>query len=282
MVNRKKKLSKKRLKREKLIPLLPNIITTCSMTLGLASIMQSLQILSAKVTPGFPLDKLHDKFWWAAGFIALAIVFDMLDGKIARALGSESKFGVSYDSLSDMVSFGVAPAVLVYVWCLMNTGEMGLMALLLYIVCVALRLARFNIQVNDEEKHSFSGLPSPMAAGLMFAPIMLLADFHRLPTQEIVWYYLTLPPIVGILMVSNIPYRKIYTLKMKGQFNVLVIAAIIITAVASNPSAMVIIIVYSYFLSGLGIYVYNFIKKRSTWEKSEAEKKYTNSVNPKT
>lgn len=280
MVNRKKKLSRKNLQRERLIPLLPNIITTCSMALGLASIAQSLEILSAKVTADLPLDQLHDKFWWAAGFIALAIVFDMLDGKIARALGSESKFGISYDSLSDMVSFGVAPAVLVYVWCLMDAGKMGLMALLLYIVCAALRLARFNVQVDNEEKYNFSGLPSPMAAGLMFAPIMLFADFHHVPTQEIIWLYLLLPPVVGIVMVSNIPYRKIYTLKMKAQFNVLVIAAIIISAVVSNPSAMVILIVYLYFLSGLGIYVFNFIKNRKALKISEVEKEHTDLSSP--
>ena len=213
MVDRKKRLSGKRLRREKLIPLLPNIITTGSLTLGLASIMESLRILSIKAIPGTPLDQIYSKFWWAGGFIAVAIVLDMLDGRVARAIGSESKFGIFYDSLSDLVSFGVAPGVLVYVWCLMDAGKLGLMALLFYIVCVALRLARFNIQAQDEEKYSFSGLPSPMAAGLMFAPVMLLSEFSRQSTQEIVWYYLILSPFIGLVMVSDIPYRKISELK---------------------------------------------------------------------
>lgn len=178
MAHRKNRLSRKnlKLKKEKLIPLFPNIITTGSLTLGLASIMSSLQILSIKSVPGADLEQLFGKFWWAASFIGLAIVFDMLDGKVARALGSDSKFGVSYDSLSDLVSFGIAPAVLLYVWCLADAGKMGLMALLFYIICTALRLARFNIQAQKEEKYNFSGLPSPMAAGLMFAPVMLFQN----------------------------------------------------------------------------------------------------------
>ena len=264
MVHRKKRLSRKSLQKEKLVPLLPNIITTGSLTLGLASIMKSLQILSIKVIPGTPPDQIYSTFWWAAAFIAGAIVLDMLDGRVARALGSESKFGISYDSLSDLVSFGVAPGVLIYVWCLMDAGKLGLMALLFYIVCVALRLARFNLQANDEEKYNFMGLPSPLAAGVMFAPVMLLSEFKMIPTSGVIWFYLIISPVIGLIMVSDIPYRKFSELKMKGPFNMLVIAAIIISAVISNPSIMVMIIVYSYFLLGLVTYVYNFVYKKET------------------
>jgi len=271
MVNRKKRLSRKSLQKEKLIPLLPNIITTGSLTLGLASIMKCLQILSIKVVPGTPINEIYSKFWWAAAFIAGAIVLDMLDGRVARALRSESRFGISYDSLSDLVSFGVAPGVLIYVWCLMDAGKLGLMALLFYIVCVALRLARFNIQAQDEEKYNFSGLPSPMAAGLMFAPVMFLSEFGWSPTREIIWYYLILSPFIGLIMVSDIPYRKFSELKMKGPFNMLVVAAIVISAIISNPSIMVIIIVYTYFFLGLVTYVYNIAKYRETSENESAD-----------
>ena len=271
MVDRKKRLSRKRLQKEKLIPLLPNIITTGSLTLGLASIMKSLQILSIKVIPGTPVDQIYSMFWWAAAFIAGAIVLDMLDGRVARALGSESRFGISYDSLSDLVSFGVAPGVLIYVWCLMDAGKLGLMALLFYIVCVALRLARFNIQANDLEKYNFFGLPSPIAAGMMFAPVMLLSEFNMSPGSTVIWFYLIASPVFGLIMVSDIPYRKFSELKMKGPFNMLVIAAIIISAVISNPSIMVIILVYSYFLLGLITYVYNFMKKKEAARDNAAD-----------
>ncbi len=283
MAHRKNRLSRKnlKLKKEKLIPLFPNIITTGSLTLGLASIMSSLQILSIKSVPGADLEQLFGKFWWAASFIGLAIVFDMLDGKVARALGSDSKFGVSYDSLSDLVSFGIAPAVLLYVWCLADAGKMGLMALLFYIICTALRLARFNIQAQKEEKYNFSGLPSPMAAGLMFAPVMLFSEFNRIPTQEVVWYYLILAPLAGIIMVSNIPYRKFLELKLKGQFNTLVIVAIIISAIVSNPSAMVLIIVYLYFLLGIATYIYNFSRDRRGLKKPLSEQEVLDASKPK-
>ena len=271
MVNREKRLSRKRLQKEKLIPLLPNIITTGSLTLGLASIMKSLQILSIKVIPGTPVDQIYSMFWWAAAFIAGAIVLDMLDGRVARALGSESRFGISYDSLSDLVSFGVAPGGLIYVWCLMDAGKLGLMALLFYIVCVALRLARFNIQANDLEKYNFFGLPSPIAAGMMFAPVMLLSEFNMSPGSTVIWFYLIASPVFGLIMVSDIPYRKFSELKMKGPFNMLVIAAIIISAVISNPSIMVIILVYSYFLLGLITYVYNFMKKKEAARDNAAD-----------
>ena len=264
MADGKKRLGRKSLKKEKLVPLLPNIITTGSLTLGLASIMKSLQILSVKVIPGTPPELVFSKFWWAAAFIGVAIVLDMLDGRVARALGSESRFGISYDSLSDLVSFGVAPGVLVYVWCLMDSGKLGLMALLFYIVCVALRLARFNIQAQDVEKYNFTGLPSPMAAGLLFAPVMLLSEFNHVPSREVVWFYLAALPVIGIIMVSDIPYRKFSELKMRGHFNILVIAAIIISAVISNPSVMVTLLVYSYFILGLATFLYNHLKKSET------------------
>ena len=193
----------------------------------------------------------------------------MFDGKLARILRSESRFGISYDSLSDLVSFGVAPGVLIYVWLLMDSGKLGLMALLFYVVCVALRLARFNIQSQDIEKYSFSGLPSPMAAGLMFAPALLFAEFRLDLAKEFEWFYLLAAPIIGLVMVSDIPYKKLPELKVKGQFNVLVIAAIIISAVISNPAIMIAILVYSYFFFGIVTYAIQHIKKEQKTQQSD-------------
>ena len=269
MAKRRKRISRERLQKEKLIPLLPNIITTGSLTLGLASVMTSLNIVAIKVVDGYSTDLIYRKLWWAALFIGVAIVLDMLDGKLARMLGSESKFGVSYDSLSDLVSFGVAPGVLVYVWLLMDWGKLGLMALLFYIVCVALRLARFNIQSNDVEKYNFTGLPSPMGAGLMFSPALLFSEFRMLPSDEFVWFYLLAAPIIGLVMVSDIPYNKLPQLKMRGQFNILVIAAIIITAVISNPAIMITMLAYSYFFFGIVMFLIKHAKKEHVLDSTE-------------
>ena len=270
MVNRKK-LRRESIRKEVLIPLLPNIITTGALTLGLASIMKSLNILSLKMIPNTPVEDLNIKFWWAAALIGFAIILDMLDGRVARALGSESRFGISYDSLSDLVSFGVAPGVLIYVWVLMGAGKLGLMALLFYIVCAALRLARFNIQAEDREKYHFTGLPSPMAAGMLFAPVMLLSEFNIVPTREIVWFYLFISPVIGIIMVSDIPYNKFSNLTRRGQFNILVIAAILISAIITNPSIMVTLIVYIYFIAGLVTYIVRQIKNKKSVSKSTSD-----------
>lgn len=253
---------RKRIKREKLIPIVPNLLTTAGLILGLASIMASLEIVAISNYSDFSSEKIFMKFWWASAFIGFAVVMDMFDGKVARALGSSSKFGTSYDSLSDLVSFGVAPAILVYVWCLMSFGKLALMAVFFYVVCAALRLARFNIQSRNTEKYHFTGLPSPMAAGLILAPILLFSEFAITPGSSSTLFYLFLTPLLGLIMVSDIPYKKLPSFNNVGQFNVLVIGAIIITAVITNPGIMVAIVTISYFLLGISMSLYNQVKKR--------------------
>lgn len=261
---------KKRIKRENLIPIVPNLLTTAGLILGLASIMASLEIVTIANYTEFSSDGIFMKFWWASAFIGFAVIMDMFDGKVARALGSSSRFGTSYDSLSDLVSFGVAPAVLVYVWCLMSFGKLALMAVFFYVVCAALRLARFNIQSKSSERYHFTGLPSPMAAGLILAPILLFSEFSIIPGDISTFFYLFLTPFLGLIMVSDIPYRKLPDFNNVGQFNVLVIGAIIITAVITNPGIMVALVTTSYFLLGISLSVFNQVKKRVV-SKKESE-----------
>lgn len=255
MPSKRRKVRNRKSKKERLIPILPNIITTASLALGLASIMTSIKIVDLLSSGAGYNDEVFRKFWWASAFIAISVVMDMLDGKLARALGSESSFGLSYDSLSDLISFGVAPGVLIYVWVLMGTGNLGLMSLLFYIVCVALRLARFNVQSSDVEKFTFTGLPSPMGAGLMFAPVMLFSEFDIFPGGMTMWFYLFAAPVAGLVMVSDIPYRKFPRTRIKGQFNILVVSAIIISAIISNPGIIVTSVVYIYFILGIATFL---------------------------
>ncbi|MGH7885040.1 MAG: CDP-diacylglycerol--serine O-phosphatidyltransferase [Thermodesulfobacteriota bacterium] len=262
MAKLEKKDIRNRINKEKLIPIVPNLLTTSGLILGLASIMTSLEIVTLTGYSDFSSEKIFMKFWWASAFIGFAVIMDMFDGKVARALKSSSKFGTSYDSLSDLVSFGVAPAVLIYVWCLMSFGKLALMAIFFYVVCAALRLARFNIQSKDAEKDNFTGLPSPMAAGLILAPILLFSEFHIAPAGNMTLYYLFATPILGLIMVSDIPYKKFPDFSNVGQFNVLVIGAIIITAVITNPGIMVAIVTTSYFLLGLSTFIFDQFKKR--------------------
>ena len=128
------------------MPVLPNVFTTGNLSFGLLSILTSIEIASAMGAGTASEAWVFRRFWWAGAFIVISFFFDTLDGRLARFIKHESSFGLSYDSISDIVSFGVAPAVLIYVWTLMDKGKLGLMAVIVYVVCAALRLARFNVQ----------------------------------------------------------------------------------------------------------------------------------------
>ncbi len=236
------------------MPVLPNLFTTGNLFCGLLSIMTSIEVIVAVSEGGASEEWVFRRFWWAAAFLVISAFLDMLDGKLARFFKHESKFGLSYDSLSDLVSFGVAPAVLIYTWALMGSGKIGLMAVLFYVVCAALRLARFNVQSSNEEKYHFTGLPSPAAAGLMIAPVLLLSALNVIPDSRVIWFFLLGSPLVGLLMVSNIPYSKRPYFNLGGPFNALVVAAIIFAAAITHPEIMFIFIVYLYALIGIILY----------------------------
>ncbi len=253
---------KKKSGRYRMMPILPNLLTTGSLFLGLLSIMTSIQIAALSQVQDTTSEWFYRKFWWASAFIGIAGLLDLFDGRIARILKSQSNFGLSYDSLSDLVSFGVAPGVLVYVWTLMGSGKLGLMVALFYIVCTALRLARFNVQSGNREKAAFTGLPSPVAGGLLFSPVLLYSEFKIASDENMMWFYLILAPFVGLLMVSDVPYWKNLRLKWAKPFNVLVVAAILLAAVITNPEIMVLLLVYLYSLIGLLLYIVSQLKEK--------------------
>lgn len=242
----------------RLVPILPNLITTLGLALGLASVVASISVLdSADVSRQW----VFRRFWWAAALIGMAVVVDMLDGRMARVLKSESRFGASYDSLSDLVSFGVAPAVLLYAWGLSEYGKIGFMSMLFYVVCAALRLARFNVQFATKEKRMFTGLPSPMAAGLVFSPILLMSEFQMAPADIARFFYLFFVPVVGLVMVSEVPCRKFPEFARIGPFSTLVTGAIVVTALVTNPGIVAVAISYGYFLMELGVCAWRLGRK---------------------
>lgn len=248
-----------------MMPLIPNLITTGNLFFGLLSIMTSIQVINTVSGDNFDQAFFFRKYWWAAAFIGISAFLDMLDGKLARIIRSESKFGVSYDSLSDLVSFGIAPAILVYTWTLIDYGKLALMVVLFYVVCTALRLARFNIQSDNIEKYKFSGLPSPMAAGVIASPVLLFCEINILPNDLTMWAYLVLAPIIGILMVSDIPYWK-FPRRIKSPFNALVTLSIITAAIMTVPEFMILIIAYTYTSAGLIIYLIRLLRKKQPSE----------------
>jgi len=242
------------------MPVLPNLFTTGNLFCGLLSIMTSIEVIVASSAGEASEEWILRRFWWAGAFIVISAFLDMLDGKLARFFNHESKFGLSYDSLSDLVSFGVAPSVLIYSWVLMGSGKIGLMAVLFYVVCTALRLARFNVQSGNEEKFSFTGLPSPAAAGLMVSPVMLLTALSIVSDSRVVWYFLVAAPVIGLLMVSNVRYTKRPYINLGGPFNALVVAAILLAAVTTHPEIMFIFIVYLYAVVGVVYYAIKQLK----------------------
>ena len=188
----------------------------------------------------------------AAPFIGIAIVLDMLDGRIARLTGTASDFGVELDSLADAISFGVAPAILAYTWGLSELGRLGSMAGFLFLSAAALRLARFNIQsAAGGDKRYFVGMPSPAAAGVIASTVYVYP--YPLQDYRAALGVLALVLLPALLMVSTIRFRSFKTidLQMRRPYTVLLLIALGILAVNVHPPAVLVAMAYTYLASGL-------------------------------
>ncbi len=229
----KKKFNRDRFRRG--IYLLPNLFTTLNMFCGFYAAIAAID----------------GKFIAAAYAIVIAGIFDNLDGKIARATHSTSQFGVEFDSLADLVSFGVAPGLMMYLWALSPLGRIGWLAAFLFVVCGALRLARFNTQVGTVSSGYFTGLPIPAGAGINAVVVLF---YHRLGYGEPInpMVALILLYCLSFLMVSTIKYPsfKKSALFRNKNFNVLVTAILILIFIAAQPSIGLFIIGMVYLVSG--------------------------------
>ena len=221
------------------IYLLPSVLTTFGMFAGFYSIISSI----------------NGDFTIAAISILIAMFWDTLDGRVARLTNTQSAFGAEYDSLADLVSFGLAPALLVYQWTLYELGRFGWLAAFVYLACAALRLARFNIQVGIADKRYFQGLPSPAAAGVIASMIWLkIWTFASFDSDVIsLGYYLGagITILCGLLMVSNIRY---YSFKefdsKKATFRFLLIVILSLIILVSKPNIILFTGFFVYLLSG--------------------------------
>jgi CDP-diacylglycerol--serine O-phosphatidyltransferase len=237
--------------------LLPNLITTGGLFAGFYGIVATM----------------NGDYQIAAWFILISAVFDALDGKVARLTGTTSRFGVEYDSLVDVVSFGVAPGLLMYSWALQSFGKFGWLAAFLYVVCGALRLARFNIQVNTVESRRFVGLPIPAAAGMVASCVLLFYHLGGSGTIRKVSVVLLIY-VLAYLMVSNHSYHsfKDPELVKRQPFSFLVLAIIFIIVIVAQPEIMLFSIASIYVASGpLGSVVKYFRRKAPQEEPSAAE-----------
>ena len=244
---------KKKLRRG--IFILPNIFTSLNLFCGFFSIIASID----------------GKFITAAVAIIVAGVFDWLDGKIARATNTTSKFGVEYDSLADLISFGLAPGLMMYLWVLKPLGRIGWLAAFLFMACGTLRLARFNTQVGTINNDHFVGLPIPASAGMNAVTVLLCLDLgignNVNPIIILIMLY-----VLSFLMVSTIRYNsfKKPELFKKMNFNVLVATILILIFIAAQPSIALFLLGVAYVTSGPFSFVWHYRKIRQ--KKAEIRK----------
>lgn len=217
------------------IYLLPNLLTTAGLFSGFYAIVGSMK----------------GQFEAAAVAIFVAMIFDGLDGRVARLTNTQSKFGAEYDSMADIVSFGVAPALVAYNWGLSSLGKIGWVAAFIYVACAALRLARFNTTVGTADKRYFQGLASPAAAAVISSMVWVGVEFG-VNGQEFNVIVALVTVITGLLMVSNFRYSSFKDIEWKGRVSfVMILGVVLIFAfVATRPAEVLLVVFALYALSG--------------------------------
>lgn len=222
--------------------LLPNLVTTAALFSGFYAIVAGM----------------NDKFEIAAIAVFVAMILDGLDGRVARWTNTQSEFGEQYDSLSDLVSFGLAPGLVMYQWALadmrdvsLSWGKVGWMAAFIYVACAALRLARFNVQIEEVDKRYFIGLPSPSAAAIVVGMVWMFHD------MDVSGKSIQIPALImiisaGLLMVSNIKYNsfKDFDFKNKVPHLAILVVILIFALIAIDPAKVLFIVFFVYALSG--------------------------------
>ncbi|AWM60698.1 CDP-diacylglycerol--serine O-phosphatidyltransferase [Pseudomonas songnenensis] len=224
------------------IYLLPNLFTTANLFAGFFSIITAI----------------NGNFYVAAATVFVAMVLDSLDGRVARLTNTQSAFGAEYDSLSDMVAFGLAPAVLAYEWALSELGNVGLTVAFIYVACAALRLARFNTQIGKVDKRWFIGLASPAAAGVVAGWVWAVWALDEVGIRGVdlplvlVMLFALMVAAAGLLMVSNIKYHSFKDLDLKGRvpFVAILVVVLVFAVVFSDPPRILLLIFLAYAASG--------------------------------
>ncbi|MFT6977444.1 MAG: CDP-diacylglycerol--serine O-phosphatidyltransferase [Shewanella psychromarinicola] len=217
------------------IYLLPNLFTTAGLFSGFYAVISSM----------------NGHFESAAIAIFIAMICDGLDGRVARLTNTQSDFGAEYDSMADMVSFGMAPAILAYNWALQDLGKIGWLAAFIYCACAALRLARFNTQVGVADKRFFQGLASPAAAALIAGSIWSGTKYEVDPT-DISYIVAIITALTGLLMVSNFRYHSFKEVDWRGKVNFIVMLLLVgvFVIISVEPAIILCLGFYIYALSG--------------------------------
>jgi CDP-diacylglycerol--serine O-phosphatidyltransferase len=223
--------------RKKGIYIVPNLFTSGNLFCGVFAI----------------ISVFNAEYVVASVAVLIAAIFDSLDGKMARFTKTTSRFGVEYDSLADLVSFGVAPGLLIYSWALSSYGRLGWIAVFLFIVCGALRLARFNVQVGTVESSHFVGLPIPAAASLISTMVMFDSYILHVGGEIKPVLILSVTYVLAFLMVSNIRYRSFKNLNLRDRkpFSALIGIILFIIVLSTYPQITLFFVFALYALSGV-------------------------------
>lgn len=227
------------------IYLLPNAFTTANLFCGFFAIVMAMNL----------------KFDQAAVAIFAAMLLDSVDGRVARLTNTQSEFGAQYDSLSDMLSFGAAPALIMYEWSLRGMGKLGWLAAFVYCAGAALRLARFNTNITVVDKRYFQGLPSPAAAALVTGFIWLMDDLRFVGT-DLAWFAWTITLYAGLTMVTNVPFYSFKEINFRKSvpFIAIFVIVLIFVLISSDPPKVLFGMFVLYGLSGYVIYFWRLFK----------------------
>lgn len=239
------------------IYLLPNLFTTAALFAGFYSIVAAM----------------NSKFEAAAIAIFVAMILDGMDGRIARLTNTQSDFGVQYDSLSDMVSFGLAPALVIYVWSLSHLGKLGWLGAFVFAAATALRLARFNTQASSADKRFFQGLPCPAAAALIAGMIWWAVSLEIRDGSSVLFFTFPITVITGILMVSNIRYHSFKQFDLRGRvpFIAGLVVVLIFVLIAIEPPLVLFLIALIYAISGPVYTLLQVRKHRASRKQQESQ-----------
>lgn len=229
------------------IYVLPNLFTTAALFAGFYAIVQAMT----------------GNFEHSAVAIFIAMVFDGLDGRVARMTRTQSAFGAEYDSLSDMVSFGAAPALVAFEWAMKGMGKWGWIAAFVYCAGAALRLARFNTNIGTVDKRYFQGLPSPAAAALVAGFVWIVNDLG-IPGPEARWYAFGITLFAGITMVSTLRYWSGKDINLRRSVPFMAVPAIVLAyaLVSSYPPGVLFALFFGYALSGYATAAWELLSKR--------------------
>lgn len=257
MTIRERRAALKNKIRRRGIYVLPNLFTLAALFFGFFGIVQAMNL----------------RFDYAAASVFVAMVLDSLDGRVARMTNTQTAFGAEFDSIADMVSFGAAPALIVYEWALRSlpSPRIALAAAFIYAACAALRLARFNVQIGVIDKRFFNGLPSPAAAAIV-AGFVLLMDDLNIEGEDVAWWAFAVTLVAGISMVTTAKFFSFKSMSRRAiSFTAIALLAVGFGVMLMHPPTVIFAVFVAYLASGYAVWLWRLLHRSQAAAAPEAD-----------